>query len=143
MNAYPHNYTNLSVLIVDDDVVFQDLTKHSLKTLGIENVDVALDGEEALEAIESKRITDRPFDVIILDWIMPGMDGISFLERFRPTNKNEIIIMVTCRLSEVDYFEAKSKGVDYYFMKPLDRDMLKIRVDSVLNRKVEEGVLHL
>jgi DNA-binding response OmpR family regulator len=64
---------------------------------------------------------------------MPVMDGIQFLETFRKTDKAAVVIMVSARTSTSDFNEAKRKGADYFFMKPLDATMLKLRLGAAID----------
>lgn len=134
MNAALASRADMNVLVIDDSVQIQKLIKSTLSVLGIRQVSTALDGQEALKAVDSKKQAgDEPFSLIICDWDMPVMDGITFIETFRKTDKNAVVIMVTARTSTADFNQAKIKGADYFFMKPLDLDMLKIRLAGALD----------
>lgn len=137
MNATPTNRTNLNVLVIDDEVLIHKLIKSTLNLMGVRKIEVALDGSAGLKAVQLKEQAGEPFNVIICDWDMPVMDGISFLETFRKNDKNAVVIMVTARTSQLDFDKAKNKGVDYFFMKPLDMTMLKIRLAAALDAAFE------
>lgn len=137
MNATMTNRTNLNVLVIDDEALIQKLIKSTLNLMGVRNIEVALDGSAGLKAVQLKERAGEPFNVIICDWDMPVMDGISFLETFRKNNKNAVVIMVTARTSPMDFAKAKNKGADYFFMKPLDMTMLKIRLAAALDAAFE------
>lgn len=139
MSAETTNRSALNVLIVDDEPRLQILIKSTLSIIGVQNIAVESDGQAALKAISAQDQKGEPFDVVICDWNMPVMDGLEFLEKFRKDNKQAVVIMVTARTSTSDFNEAKRKGADYFFMKPLDVDMLKIRlagaIDAALKRR--------
>ncbi len=145
MNTPHSDRSKLNVLVVDDNDINQKLNKSTLVTLGVRNIEVAADGREGLAAVRKNEAANKPFDLIICDWMMPVMDGITFLEKFRETNKRAVFIMVTARTSESDFNEAKDKGADYFFMKPMDLVMLKIRLDGALDasfqRRQKEGLI--
>jgi len=127
------NHANFNVLIVDDEILIQNLIKSVLATMGIQKVKTAMNGQMALTAIQSGERTGAPFNVVICDWDMPVMDGLSFLGAFRKTNRTAIVIMITAHSSSSDFAEAKQKGADYFFMKPIEPVMLKIRLGGALD----------
>lgn len=133
MNA---NRAELNVLIVDDEKTVQDLVKSVLSSMGINKIEVASDGRSALQVINRKKQSDQTINVIICDWDMPVLDGIGFLEEYRKTDDKAVIIMVTARNSTSDFNTAKQKGADYFFMKPLEANMLKIRLGAALDAAV-------
>lgn len=144
MSSSPPDRSTLHVLVIDDNPVSQELTRSTLTLLGVSHIDLAEDGHKALEMVEKQDGKGEPYDLLICDWMMPVMDGITFLETFRQTNKRAVFIMVTARTSEEDFNEAKEKGADYFFMKPLDLTMLKIRLDAAIDasfaRRANEGM---
>jgi CheY-like chemotaxis protein len=128
--------TDLNVLIVDDEQTIQNLVKSVLISMGIRKIDIVSDGRAALQAVAKKTQASDAINVIICDWDMPVMDGISFVEAFRKTDEKAVIIMVTARNSTTDFNIAKQKGADYFFMKPLEANMLKIRLGGALDAAV-------
>lgn len=119
----------VKVLIAEDSLDFASIIKEHLEMQGIEVVGVANDGIEALEMIE----TLNP-DVLILDVIMPKLDGLGVLEKLNDINKNIKIIMMSAIGQEKITSKAISLGVDYFFLKPLDLSALSDRVlESVKN----------
>lgn len=133
LNAALANRANLNALVIDDDTLIQKLIKSTLGILGVRKIKVVSDGRAALQAVQLKEQEGDPFDIILCDWDMPVMDGIGFLEAFRKNNQNAVVIMVTARTSHADFDKAKTKGADFFFMKPLDMSMLKIRLAAALD----------
>jgi two-component system response regulator MprA len=117
-----------TVLIVDDD---QKLLKMLRRTLVYEGFDVvtAADGREALVQIE----THQP-DVIILDWLMPGMTGIQVTEQLREGHDDTMILMLTARDAVEDRVEGLESGADDYLVKPFAPAELLARVHALLRR---------
>ena len=113
----------IKVLIAEDSLDFANIAKEHLEMQGIDVIGVASNGLEALEMIE----TLNP-DVLILDVIMPKLDGLSVLEKLNDMNKNINIIMMSAIGQEKITSKAISLGVDYFFLKPLDLDALSDRV---------------
>ena len=116
------------VLIVDDD---QRLLKMLLRTFIYEgfNVSTAEDGQEAMRKV----YRDRP-DVVILDWMIPKLDGAGVLLALRE-DKNDIpILMLTARDAVQDRVQGLNHGADDYLVKPFATDELVARVRALLRR---------
>ena len=117
-----------TVLIVDDD---QKLLKMLRRTLSYEGFDVvtATDGHEALVQVDAH----RP-DVIVLDWLMPGLDGIGVMERLRAAHDETMILMLTARDAIEDRVEGLESGADDYLVKPFAPAELLARIHALLRR---------
>jgi two-component system response regulator MprA len=117
-----------SVLIVDDD---PKLLKMLQRTLTYENLDVhtATDGLEALPIVASQ----RP-DLIILDWMMPKMDGLTFIQKLREEDNQTMILMLTARDAIENRVEGLESGADDYLVKPFAPAELVARVHAMLRR---------
>ena len=104
----------LTILIADDD---QKLLKMLRRTLAYEGFDVvtASDGREALAQVQAH----RP-DVIVLDWLMPGLTGIQVTERLRAAHDETMILMLTARDAIKDRVEGLESGADDYAVKTED-----------------------
>ena len=116
------------VLIVDDD---QKLLKMLQRTLTYEGMDVftAEDGLAALERVRSR----RP-DVIVLDWMMPEMDGIEVIRNLRTEGNRAGILMLTARDAVENRVEGLDSGADDYLVKPFAPAELVARVRALLRR---------
>jgi two-component system response regulator MprA len=119
-----------TILIVDDD---QKLLKMLRRTLTYEGFHVvtASDGHEALTQIE----THGP-DVLVLDWMMPGLDGIQVIEHLRAAHDETMILMLTARDAIEDRVEGLESGADDYLVKPFAPAELLARVHALLRRSV-------
>jgi two-component system response regulator MprA len=117
-----------TVLIVDDD---QRLLKMLRRTLSYEGLDVATaeNGQEALVQVQA-----RQPDVIILDWLMPEMDGIEVIEYLREQDDTTPILMLTARDAIENRVEGLEKGADDYLVKPFAPAELVARVRALLRR---------
>ena len=115
------------ILVVDDEAAISRLIRRTLEAEGytVQTVDR---GERALEVLE----TERP-DLIILDLMMPGIDGFETLRRIRATSR-VAVIMVTARAADADRLKGFDGGVDDYVTKPFNPDELVARVGAVLRR---------
>ncbi len=115
------------ILIVDDEPAILRLTRARLEADG-HAVATAGSGEEALKLIES----ERP-DLVLLDLMMPGIDGHETLRRVRQTSQVPVI-MLTARGSDSDKLKGFNTGADDYITKPFNPDELSARVRALLRR---------
>ncbi|HPH94830.1 MAG TPA: response regulator transcription factor [Anaerolineaceae bacterium] len=117
-----------SVLIVDDD---QKLLKMLQRTLTYENLAVltAANGQEALPIIAAQ----KP-DLLIVDWMMPKMDGLTLVRRLRAEENRTLILMLTARDAIENRVEGLESGADDYLVKPFAPAELVARVHAMLRR---------
>ncbi|MCI9015883.1 MAG: response regulator transcription factor [Clostridia bacterium] len=120
---------NRTVLIVDDEVRMRKLIKDFLVQKEYSVLE-AENGEEALEVFEEKQ---NIIDIILLDIMMPKLDGWSVLRQIRQTSKVPII-MLTARGEEQDELFGFELGVDEYISKPFSPKVLVARVEAILKR---------
>lgn len=115
----------MEILIAEDDAVSRRLLKLFLTRWGYE-VLAAKDGIEALEILSRE---NSPA-VAILDWMMPGLDGIELCRRMRANPKMlpTHIILLTARNGKADIVQGLEAGADDYISKPFDRDELRARI---------------
>ena len=120
----PRSVQPLSVLIVDDDRATLMLVEHLLKALG-HKVHTAQDGRSAL----AQAMSIRP-QIIISDWIMPGLDGVSLCKALRQTEEGQQIYFIILSALEQDdqLVEAFESGVDDYLTKPFTARVLAARL---------------
>jgi DNA-binding response OmpR family regulator len=118
----------MRILLVDDDLVLVDLLT---KTLSQQNyaLDVAKDGEQGW--IYGSTYT---YDVIILDWFLPKLDGIQLCQRFRKHNYDTPIILLTSRGGSQNKIRGLDAGADDYICKPFDVEELAARIRALLRR---------
>ncbi len=114
-------------LIIEDEKNLADLLRGYLVREGFE-VHEAFDGEAGLEA--ARRL--KP-DVVILDWMLPGLDGMGVLQELRRFSE-AYVIMLTARAEEVDKIVGLSSGADDYLTKPFSPGELVARVRAMLRR---------
>ena len=111
------------ILVAEDDAVSRELISSRLRKWGYEAV-VTNDG---LEAMSILRGNSAP-SLAILDWMMPGMDGLAICRRMREVEKSVYIILLTARSSKTDVVEGLRAGADDYLIKPFDKDELHARI---------------
>lgn len=116
------------VLIVEDDIHIAELISIHLKDLDCKPT-IKYDGRDGLNAA-----MDRQFDLIILDIMLPSMDGIDICREIRAVNKETPIIMLTAKTEEIDKVVGLETGADDYITKPFSIREFQARVKAVLRR---------
>ena len=124
----------INVLVVDDEPRMRKLIKDFLTQKDYEVME-AQDGENAIEIY--KENIDK-IDLILLDVMMPKLDGWSVLRLIRQENKKIPIIMLTARSEEQDDLFGFELGVDEYISKPFSPKILVARVEALLRRTIKE-----
>lgn len=124
----------MKILVAEDDQISRNLLATTLKQFGHE-VDAFDNGSDAWDAFDQK-----PYRVIVSDWLMPGIDGLDFCRKVRQRKQTEYtyFILLTANVQGNDnatYREAMGAGIDDFMAKPLDRDLIWMRL------KVAERIL--
>ena len=124
----------LSVLLVEDEENLHDALKLNLELEGYE-ITSAYDGHEAL-----KKIEEEYFDLIIMDVMLPGIDGISVTENIRLQNNEVPILILSAKNTSADRVAGLKKGADDYLTKPFNLEELLLRVHKLIekNKKMLE-----
>jgi len=125
------------LLVVDDEEANRDMLARRLQRAGY-RVEVAESGPQALELLDR-----RPFDLVLLDIMMPGMSGIELLRLLRATDSpDELpVIMVSALNDSAQIVEALNLGANDYVTKPVDFLVARARIESQLTRKRAEEAL--
>lgn len=121
---------DLTVLVVDDEARMRKLIKDFLAQKDF-NILEAEDGEKALKVYNENK---NKINLILLDVMMPKLDGWSVLRQIRQENKSLPIIMLTARSEEQDELFGFELGVDEYITKPFSPKILVARVEAILKR---------
>ncbi|PID40675.1 MAG: diguanylate cyclase response regulator, partial [Proteobacteria bacterium] len=116
------------ILIVDDDLSVRDAMHEFIEMSGYE-ASVASSAEEAMDLL-----SDRSFEVVITDILLPGMDGLALTDRIKRTWDVEVIVM-TGYSTDYSYEEAISKGASDFVFKPVRFEELRLRLKRVLNER--------
>jgi two-component system response regulator MprA len=120
------------ILVVDDDPRITDLLRRILAFEGY-SVAIAATGSEALN-----RALERPPDLIILDIMLPGLNGLEVAQRLRAAGDTVPILMLTARDEVADRVQGLETGADDYLVKPFAPEELVARVKALLRRSQEE-----
>ena len=118
----------LNILVVDDDKNTRLFLKAVLEGAGY-SVHTATDGVDALELMDKEHI-----DLVILDIMMPRMDGYEFAEELRKSNNNLPILMLSAKQLPADKHKGFMVGTDDYMTKPVDDEEMLFRIKALLRR---------
>jgi two-component system phosphate regulon response regulator PhoB len=120
-----------NILVVDDEEDILELVRYNLDREGY-TVTCAASGEAALEAAAA-----RPVDLIVLDLMLPGIDGLEVARRLRQSaeNKDTPIVMLTAKGEEADIVTGLELGADDYVTKPFSPRILIARIKAVIRRR--------
>ena len=125
------------ILIVEDEEKIINFIKNRLDK-SVYNIDIALDGKEALS-----KIVSNSYDLITLDVMLPFIDGFDLCKKIRQKSKQTLVIMI----SALDTIEFKEKGyhlgIDDYIAKPFSAKELALKIQSLLKRKEEIHTTYL
>jgi len=121
--------TMATILLAEDEPVLRMLVMDSLEDEGYE-IDVAVDGEEAFD-----KITERAYDLIILDYMMPKMTGIEVIEKTRalPERRNAKILMLSAKSQQAEQDKVLKAGADQFMSKPFSPLELIAKVGDMLH----------
>jgi two-component system, cell cycle response regulator len=125
----------LSTLIVDDSLTVRTQLQGALDRIGIK-AQLADGGQAAIDAVQKQR-----FELILLDVVMPGMDGYTLCRQIKsaPTTRNTPIVMLTSRSSPFDRARGALAGCDTYLTKPIDLKSFYRAVDKVLLKAFKDN----
>lgn len=124
------------ILIVEDEDAIREMLGYALMKEGYE-FEEASDVEQASELVDKA----RP-DLILMDWMLPGMSGADYVRRLRnaPETKDIPVIMLTAKTLEIDKVRALDVGADDYVTKPFSNKELLARIRAVMRRSEQEPV---
>lgn len=120
------------VLVADDDQAIRRLTSRLLGDVGVEEIVEAEDGREALERLSHSR-----FDLVVLDWRMPSVDGLELVRKVRADGSKVPIVLVTAEARKERVVEALRAGATDYLVKPFDNDVLRKKLAKYCREKTD------
>jgi DNA-binding response OmpR family regulator len=123
--------SNEKILIIEDEEDIQEVLKYNLNKDGYNQLKITGSGEDGLDAV--KRFVP---DIILLDLMLPGIDGLNVCRKLKSNPKTEAIpvIMLTAKGEETDIIVGLEMGADDYVVKPFSNKVLIARIKSVLRR---------
>ncbi len=127
----------MRILVVEDDVRIRTPVKQDLEQQQY-IVDEASDGQEAWELCSGEH-----YDLVLLDVMLPKLDGIQLCQKLRASGYTGAILMLTARGDKLDKISGLDSGADDYVVKPFDIDELGARVRALLRRNAKEAASNL
>ena len=123
-----------TILVVEDEPAIQDLIQINLE-MGGYRVLIAASAEAAMKQVQQ----ELP-DLVLLDWMLPGMSGVDLTRRLRSDTRTKLlpIILLTARGEEADKLRGLETGADDYMVKPFSLKELEARIKAVLRRRAPE-----
>jgi len=118
------------ILVVDDSIIMRNIVKNTFAEMKVPfECKEAENGRQALKLLESNK-----FNIVFLDWNMPGMDGIEFLKvvRAMPNYKHLPIVMVTSESGRFSVIEALQSGATDYIVKPVRDKVFREKMKDIL-----------
>ena len=117
----------MKILLVDDSRTIRNIQKNVLKQLGHTDVLEAEDGVQALATFN-----EQPPDLVLIDWNMPNMDGITLVGKIREQDKTTPLIMCTTEAEKSRILEAVKAGVNNYIVKPFTVEALQEKISQTM-----------
>jgi DNA-binding response OmpR family regulator len=131
----------LNILLAEDDIRLGELIAYMLKKKGGYQVEWVTQGDDALAyALQAH------FDILILDWMLPGEDGVRVASRLRQQGYNGAILMLTARDALQDRIEGLDSGADDYLVKPFEIEELLARLRALARRNfapIQEQIVQI
>ncbi len=122
---------NMKILVVDDFSTMRRIVKNLLRQIGYANIEEAEDGAQAYS-----KLKNGGYGFVVSDWNMPNMDGLELIKRVRsdPELKDIPILMVTAEAEKEKVIAAIQAGVNNYIVKPFTGEVLKEKIDKILEK---------
>jgi len=120
------NESTKTILVVDDDENIRDVIAQFTRGRGYNAVEAA-GGQEAIDIVTTGNV-----DLIILDVMMPGMDGFTTLTKIRECGVNTPVVMLTAKSLDDDVMRGYSVGADFYLVKPVSMETLRKVIDYLI-----------
>jgi two-component system copper resistance phosphate regulon response regulator CusR len=119
----------IRLLVIEDDTEIADFISRGLREEGF-LVEVAVDGASGWQNLKS-----GSWDLVVLDWWLPGQDGLTLLQRFRQINQTTPVLFLTARDAVEQRVQGLNAGADDYLCKPFDFAELVARIQALLRRR--------
>ncbi len=119
----------MKIMLVDDSRTIRNIQKNVLNQLGHEEIVEAEDGVQALSMFN-----EQPPDLMLVDWNMPNMDGITLVRKIRELDKAVPIIMCTTEAEKSRVLEAVKAGVNNYIVKPFTVESLGEKISQTMEK---------
>lgn len=125
---------NRKALVVEDEAAISQLLKINLNQLGFE-VQTCADAESAFLELQANN-----YDLCLVDWMLPGVQGVDFIKKVRPQKPDLKVMMVTAKADADSIVQGLEAGADDYLPKPFDSKVLAARVRHLMRRLQQENI---
>lgn len=124
------NCSDLVALVIDDHMIIRQVLEQNLRDMGFKQIDAVANYQEAQAKLKS-----RHYDIIFVDWILPGKSGYALMQEYRQEREYDDVafVMVTTETDERHMIEALKAGATSYIMKPVTPNAFKEKVAKVLD----------
>jgi DNA-binding response OmpR family regulator len=121
---------DLAALVIDDHLIIRQVLEQNLRGMGFTNIDTVVDYQSAQEKMKQRR-----YDIVFVDWILPGKSGYSLMQEYRQERDYDDIafVMVTTETDERHMIEALKAGATSYIMKPVTPNAFQDKVLKVID----------
>lgn len=126
---------NSRILIVEDDESSLEMLTKFFEKKGYKNISGATTGKDAIKKSTASIKDNLPYDLLIVDLVLPDMDGHKVYKKFRETHPVPVII-ITGKKTKEDQMEALAAGVDDYLLKPIDLDILSLKTERIITKQI-------
>jgi two-component system chemotaxis response regulator CheY len=129
------NLSQVRVLLADDHFLIRQFVRRSLMDAGINHIDMANDGNEAVTLLGTSITENRIYDVVLLDWNMPNLSGIDVLAyvRSKPQYQNSAVVMFTAESEKNNIMKAIKSGATSYILKPISPADLSKKIREIID----------
>lgn len=125
---------DLRILVVDGEPEIHDLIDYVLREIGFIKVHKAMDGNHAWRMFHD---TELNYDIVLCEWILPGIDGIELLKRIRAEDKDIPFVMLSVKVTQELVTAARELGVTAFVGKPFTAGDLRSKVETLAGRIIE------
>lgn len=122
------------ILVVEDELSLAKILKFDLETAGFD-VKHAVNGTEAYKLVHKE-----PFDCLVIDWMLPVMNGVELIQKLRAEKNKALFVMLTAKTSEFDAIEGLGAGADLYLKKPISNRELIAQIKALFGHFKEAKV---
>lgn len=129
-------FEGLKVLVIEDEKEARTMMRDMLSTMGVTQIFEASDGKEGLQFLD---MAFDLVDIVLCDWNMPNMTGVSLLKQFRSVDNQTPFLMITGRGDMNSVLEAKTAGVSGYILKPFSLNQLEAKLRIISYTSKEAG----
>ncbi len=132
---------NIKVLITDDAALSRASAEKQLRELGVTKLTQSINGEEAFKALEEAVAAKDPYQLVIIDWMMPVLDGVGLIKKIKASSwdPQPKLIMVTAESDVGQVAQAVKLGINAYVRKPLVFEEFKKAVERAMAAPAKGG----